>query len=112
MMLAQQSLVLLLDEPTTFLDIAHQLEVLDLLQRLNAVSGTTIALVLHDLNLTARYSDNVVMMKDGLIAAAGSPLEVITEESLGQVFSVRCTILSDPATNQPFCIPVGATPDS
>lgn len=112
MMLAQQSSILLLDEPTTFLDIAHQLEVLDLLSKLNAETGDTIVLVLHDLNLAARYADKIVMMKDGRIAAAGHPEEVITKEWLARVFSVHCNILRDPVTNRPFCIPIDiALPD-
>jgi iron complex transport system ATP-binding protein len=112
MMLAQQSSILLLDEPTTFLDMAHQLEVLDLLSKLNAEAGATIVLVLHDLNLAARYADKIIMMKDGRIAAAGNPEEVITKEWLVRVFSVHCNILQDPVTNRPFCIPIDiALPD-
>lgn len=110
MTLAQQSSILLLDEPTTFLDMAHQLEVLDLLRKLNTEAGTTIVLVMHDLNLAARYADKIIMMKDGRIAAAGRPEEVLTKESLASVFSIRCTILQDPVTNRPFCIPIDITP--
>ena len=107
MALAQQTELLLLDEPTTYLDVAHQVEVLDLLAELNEVRGTTIVMVLHDLNLAARYADHLVAMGEGRIVAAGPPAEVITEECVRKVFGMDCQVVDDPVTGTPMVIPLG-----
>lgn len=105
MALSQDTPTMLLDEPTTYLDLAHQIEVLDLLARLNRERGRTIVLVLHDLNEAARYADRIVAMRDGRIAADGSPAEVLTADTLEQVFGLRCQILVDPETGRPLVVP-------
>jgi iron complex transport system ATP-binding protein len=107
MALAQHTDLLLLDEPTTYLDVAHQVEVLDLLSDLNQVRGTTIVMVLHDLNLAARYADHLVAMCDGRIVASGAPTEVITEECVRTVFGIDCRVVEDPVTATPMVIPLG-----
>ncbi|WP_376784081.1 ABC transporter ATP-binding protein [Leifsonia aquatica] len=107
MALAQQTDILLLDEPTTFLDISHQIDVLDLLLDLNAARGATIVMVLHDLNLAARYADHLVAMRDGSIVAAGDPSEVVTAELVRDVFGVESVIASDPVTATPLVVPLG-----
>ena len=103
--LAQATPVLLLDEPTTFLDIGHQLEVLELVRRLNRERGMTIVLVLHDLNHAARYADRMVALSEGRIVADGPPVEVLTPALLAQVFGVQAHILTDPASHTPVCLP-------
>ena len=107
MALAQQTDLLLLDEPTTYLDVAHQVEVLDLLSDLNQARGTTIVMVLHDLNLAARYADHLVAMREGQIVAEGPPDEVITEECVREVFGMECRVIEDPVTGTPMVIPLG-----
>jgi iron complex transport system ATP-binding protein len=107
MALAQQTDLLLLDEPTTYLDVAHQVEVLDLLADLNEARGTTIVMVLHDLNLAARYADHLVAMREGRIVAAGPPREVITEDCVRDVFAMECRVVEDPVTATPMVIPLG-----
>ena len=107
MALAQETDILLLDEPTTFLDIAHQIEVLDLLVDLNRRRGTTIVMVLHDLNLAARYADHLVAMRQGQVHAAGSPERVLTEDMVEQVFGVPCRVMTDPTSGQPMMLPLG-----
>ncbi|WP_375423035.1 ABC transporter ATP-binding protein [uncultured Friedmanniella sp.] len=107
MALAQQTDILLLDEPTTFLDLAHQIEVLDLLTELNATRGTTVVLVLHDLNLAARYSDVLVAMQAGRVVAAGPPGEVVTEALVRTVFGLDSRVLPDPVTGTPLVVPIG-----
>jgi iron complex transport system ATP-binding protein len=107
MALAQQTDLLLLDEPTTYLDIAHQVEVLDLLADLNATRGTTIVMVLHDLNLAARYADHLVAMRDGVVVAEGLPGEVITEDCVREVFGMSCRVVDDPVTGTPLVLPLG-----
>jgi iron complex transport system ATP-binding protein len=107
MALAQQTDLLLLDEPTTYLDVAHQVEVLDLLADLNEARGTTIVMVLHDLNLAARYADHLVAMRDGRIVAAGPPREVITEDCVHDVFGMESRVIEDPVTATPMVIPLG-----
>ncbi|MCM5551989.1 ABC transporter ATP-binding protein [Pleomorphomonas sp. NRK KF1] len=107
MALAQQTDLLLLDEPTTFLDISHQLEVLDLLTDLNRARGTTIVMVLHDLNLAARYADHLVAMCKGRLHAAGSPSDVLTERNVRQVFGLESRIIADPISGKPFMLPIG-----
>jgi iron complex transport system ATP-binding protein len=106
MALAQETGILLLDEPTTFLDVAHQVEVLDVLTDLNR-AGRTIVLVLHDLNQAARYSHQLVAMRDGAIVAAGPPREVVTEELVEHVFGLRCQVVPDPVSDTPMVIPMG-----
>ena len=105
MALAQDTQTMLLDEPTTYLDLAHQIEVLDLLAHLNRERGRTIVLVLHDLNEAARYADRIVAMRDGRIAADGPPASVLTQETVERVFALHCRILHDPETGSPLVIP-------
>ncbi len=107
MALAQQTDLLLLDEPTTYLDVAHQVEVLDLLLDLNAAHGTTIVMVLHDLNLAARYADHLIAMADGRVYAAGDPGEVLTAETVRAVFGLECHVLPDPTSGRPMILPLG-----
>ncbi len=107
MALAQQTDLLLLDEPTTYLDVAHQVEVLDLLAELNETRGTTIVMVLHELNLAARYADHLVAMREGRVVAAGPPAEVITEPCVRDVFGMECRVIEDPVTGTPMVIPLG-----
>ena len=107
MALAQQTDILLLDEPTTYLDITYQIEILDLLTDLNRKRGTTIVMVLHDINLSARYADHIFAVKKGKLVAQGAPAEVITEELINQVFGLSCTVMRDPASGSPFIIPKG-----
>lgn len=107
MALAQDPDVMLFDEPTTFLDLAHQVEVLDLLLRLNQRSGRTVVLVLHDLNMAARYADTLVMMRDGRIVAQGPPQEVVTSELVHEVFGLHTTVIVDPVAGTPLVLPHG-----
>jgi iron complex transport system ATP-binding protein len=107
MALAQQTDLLLLDEPTTFLDVSHQIEVLDLLTDLNSTRGTTIVMVLHDLNLAARYSDHLVALSDGRVHAQGSPAEVLTEEVVRTVFGLDSRVILDPTSGRPLMLPIG-----
>ncbi|MFD0516537.1 ABC transporter ATP-binding protein [Paractinoplanes durhamensis] len=102
MALAQETDILLLDEPTTYLDIAHQIEVLDLCARLRAERGSTLVAVLHDLNLAARYATHLVAMKDGAIVAEGEPGVIITAELIEDVFGLPCRIITDPESNTPW----------
>lgn len=106
MALAQQTPLLLLDEPTTYLDITHQLEVLKLLRRLNTSEGRTIVMVLHDLNQAARFSDYIVALGDGGVVAAGPPREVMTEEIIDEVFGLKCVIVDNPVDGTPLCLPI------
>ncbi|MEH1985346.1 MAG: ABC transporter ATP-binding protein [Nostoc sp.] len=107
MALAQDTDILLLDEPTTFLDLAHQIEVLDLLYDLNQNQGRTIVMVLHDLNHACRYADYLVAVKEGQIFAVGEPNLVITEKMVREVFGLECQVIPDPVSGTPMCIPVG-----
>lgn len=107
MALAQQTDILFLDEPTTFLDIAYQVEILDLLTDLNQKHGTTIVMVLHDINLSARYADYIFAMHEGKLIAEGTPEEVITSDLVKRVYSLDCEIISDPVSHSPFLIPKG-----
>ncbi|GAA1490403.1 ABC transporter ATP-binding protein [Brachybacterium sacelli] len=107
MALAQDTDLLLLDEPTTFLDVAHQVEVLDLLTDLNRARGITIVMVLHDLNLAARYSDQLVMISDGRVRASGAPAEVLTEEGVREVFGLSSRVIADPVSGLPLMVPIG-----
>ncbi|WOI58123.1 ABC transporter ATP-binding protein [Palleronia sp. LCG004] len=107
MALAQETDLLLLDEPTTFLDVAHQIDVLDLLVDLNRTRGTTIVMVLHDLNLAARYSDRLVAIAGGGIHAEGDPAEILTERNVRAVFGLAARIVTDPVSGCPSMIPIG-----
>lgn len=104
MALAQETELIFLDEPTTYLDLAHQLEVLELLQRLNREQGRTIVMVLHDLNQAARFADHIIALKDGKIVKAGNGEEVINHQVLKEVFQIDAEIGRDPRTNQPLCL--------
>lgn len=106
MVLAQQSRILLLDEPTTFLDMAHQIEVLRLIEDL-IQAGKTVVAVLHDLNQAARHADHLVLLNQGRIAVEGAPAEVLTPQRVASVFGVQVTILNDPETGRPLSIPKG-----
>jgi len=106
MAVAQSTPVLLLDEPTTYLDLAHQIDVLDLVVDLNRTEGRTVVMVLHDLPQACRYADHMIAMKDGAIVASGSPSEVITEELVEKVFDIRCQISPDPVSGTPMVIPI------
>jgi iron complex transport system ATP-binding protein len=107
MALAQETDLLLLDEPTTYLDVAHQVEVLDLLRDLNAARGTTIVMVLHELNLAGRYADHLVAMRDGRVSASGAPADVITRQGVHEVFGMDCHVVSDPVSHTPMVVPIG-----
>ena len=109
MTLAQDTDLMLLDEPTTYLDLAHQVEVLDLVCRLNRERSRTVVMVLHDLNLAARYSDLVVVMHDGRIVTQGPPTDVFTAEMLSDVFGLEADILSDPRTGLPIVVPLSSS---
>lgn len=104
MALAQETDIIFLDEPTTYLDMAHQLEVLELLQKLNVEQGRTIIMVLHDLNQAARFADYIIALKDGKIVKAGNGDEVMTRDVLKQVFHIDAEIGRDPRTNKPICL--------
>jgi iron complex transport system ATP-binding protein len=104
--LAQQTDLLLLDEPTTFLDVAHQIDLLDLLASLRETRGTTIVMVLHDLNLAARYADHLVAMRDGRIVDEGTPADVVTAERVRGVFGLDSVVLADPITGSPLVVPI------
>lgn len=105
MALAQETDILFLDEPTTFLDMAHQLEVLHLLEHLNAETNRTIVMVVHDLNHAARYAHHVIAIKQGRAVAAGSPEEVVTQDVLREVFGIEADIVTDPRSGVPLCLP-------
>ncbi|MEL4318921.1 ABC transporter ATP-binding protein [Leifsonia sp. YIM 134122] len=107
MALAQRSDIVLLDEPTTFLDATHQLELLDLLTDLNRDRGATVVMVLHDLNLAARYADHLVVMSAGSIVAQGTPTEVITADIVRAAFDLDCVVTTDPVAGSPLVIPIG-----
>ncbi|GAB3296773.1 ABC transporter ATP-binding protein [Parasphingorhabdus pacifica] len=107
MALAQETDLLLLDEPTTYLDLSHQVDVLELVGRLHEESGRTVVMVLHDLNLAARYADRLVAMRDGAIVSEGTPHEVLTEELLAEVFELDARVIEDPVAGTPMVVPVG-----
>ena len=106
MALAQEPRILLLDEPTTFLDLSHQIEVLDLLRELNRTAGTTIIAVLHELNLAARYADELIVMCEGRIVAQGAPADVLTTEVVAEAFGLDALVMPDPLTDTPLIIPI------
>lgn len=105
--LAQQTPLLLLDEPTTFLDIAHQVEVLDLVTEVNEERGVTVVMVLHDLNQACRYAHHVVALRDGAVVASGDPTQVITAELVREVFGLECVVIPDPVVGTPMVVPAG-----
>lgn len=107
MALAQQTDILLLDEPTTFLDITYQIEILDLLTDLNRRRNTTIVMVLHDINLSARYADYIFAVKKGKLIAEGTPEEILSQELIKEVFELDCMVIEDPLSKTPFIIPKG-----
>jgi len=106
MALAQKTAMLLLDEPTTFLDIAHQFEILELIRKLNKNFNLGIVMVLHDLNQAARYAERIIVIKDGLLYREGTPDEIITEQTLGDVFRMRVRIVRDEMHHCPYFIPM------
>ncbi|MEJ8305801.1 ABC transporter ATP-binding protein [Saccharibacillus sacchari] len=107
MAMAQQTDILFLDEPTTFLDITYQVEILDLLTDLNRKHGTTIVMVLHDINLSARYADHIFALQEGRLIAEGTPAEVITSERVKNVFGLDCAVIPDPVSGSPMIVPKG-----
>jgi len=106
--LAQEAPIMLLDEPTTYLDLAYQGEVLDLIAALNRDQGRTIVIVLHDINQACRYADHVIALRDGACHAAGAPKQVITEQLIGDVFDTPCRVIEDPITGTPLCLTIPA----
>jgi len=112
MALAQQTPMLFLDEPTTYLDMAHQLEVLQLLQRLNREEGRTVVMVLHDLNHASRYAHHMVAIKGGTVYGEGAPADVMTPEMLREVFGIEADIVPDPRTGLPLCLPYALANDA
>ncbi|MDQ0113651.1 ABC transporter ATP-binding protein [Paenibacillus harenae] len=105
MALAQETDILFLDEPTTFLDMAHQLEVLHLLQKLNEFNNRTVVMVVHDLNHASRYAHHMIAIKTGKVVGEGSPIEVITPEIMREVFNIEADIVPDPRSGVPLCLP-------
>jgi iron complex transport system ATP-binding protein len=105
MALAQDTDLLLLDEPTTYLDINHQVELLRLLRALNADAGKTIVVVMHDLNLACRFSDHIIAMAEGAIVVEGAPTEVVTAELVEKVFGLTCVVVPDPVAGTPMVVP-------
>ncbi|MGY1737406.1 ABC transporter ATP-binding protein [Geodermatophilus sp. SYSU D00684] len=110
MALAQGTDLILLDEPTTYLDLSHQIDVLELVSRLHAERGRTVVVVLHDLNLAARYAQRLVAMRDGVLVASGTPHEVLTEQLLADVFDLEARVVPDPVAGTPMVVPVRRLP--
>ncbi|WP_269937327.1 ABC transporter ATP-binding protein [Arthrobacter sp. HY1533] len=108
MILAQETELMLLDEPTTYLDLAHQVDVLELVRGLNRDTGRTVVMVLHDISLAARYSDVIIAMRDGKIVAEGPPSDVVTAELLWDVFGLRAEVIREPVEGRPHVVPLGA----
>lgn len=106
MTLAQRSEAILLDEPTTYLDLEHQIELMNLITKLVSQQGKTVVAVLHDINQAARHAEHIVMLKDGKIIAAGRPETVISSETIADVFKVKTIVISDPVAGTPLCIPL------
>lgn len=104
MVLAQETPLLLLDEPTTFLDVAFQIELLDLFSQLNNEHGHTLVAVLHDLNQACRYADEIIAMKNGAVIAQGAPSRIVTSEMVHEVFGIDCTVIDDPVTGAPMIV--------
>ncbi|MFC5703304.1 ABC transporter ATP-binding protein [Cohnella faecalis] len=107
MVLAQGTDIVLLDEPTTYLDLTHQIEVLDLLYSLNVQEGRTIVMVLHDINLACRYAHHIVAIQDRKVFAEGSPEEVVTADMIESVFHMKSNVIKDPLYGTPMCVPHG-----
>ncbi|MGN7477488.1 ABC transporter ATP-binding protein [Solibacillus silvestris] len=107
MALAQQTDILFLDEPTTYLDITYQVEILDLLTDLNRKRGTTIVMVLHDINLSARYADYIFALHEGNLVSEGAPSQVITSELIKHIFDLNCIVTQDPVSGSPSVVPIG-----
>lgn len=107
MALAQETDILLLDEPTTFLDVSHQIEVLDLLTDLNRERGTTIVMVLHDINLAARYADHLFALRRGRLIASGAPTDIVTSDLVREVFDLDSVVIADPVSGSPIVLPRG-----
>jgi iron complex transport system ATP-binding protein len=105
MVLAQQTGTLLLDEPTTYLDLAHQLDVLELCAAIKSSRAMTVVVVIHELNLAIRYADHLIVMKEGRIQAVGAPHDIVTEELIEQTFALPCRIVDDPETGKPMVVP-------
>ncbi|SEG47529.1 ABC transporter ATP-binding protein [Paenibacillus sp. UNC499MF] len=112
MALAQQTDILFLDEPTTFLDMAHQLEVLQLLHKLNSEEKRTIVMVIHDLNHASRYAQHIVAIKSGSVICEGSPADVMNQDMLREVFAIHADIVTDPRTGVPLCLPYELAPEA
>ncbi|MFF2809275.1 ABC transporter ATP-binding protein [Streptomyces sp. NPDC058000] len=110
MALAQQTPLFLLDEPTTFLDIQHQIEVLDLCAGLHEEQGRTLVAVLHDLNQAARYATHLIALKDGEVIAEGAPSDIVTADLVSRVFGIDCRIIDDPETGTPLVVPAARRP--
>lgn len=106
MVLAQQTPILLLDEPTTFLDIAHQIEMLDLCANLHETLGRTLVAVLHDLNHACRYATHLIAMRDGAVIATGAPTQIVTAQLVEEVFGLACRVIDDPESGTPLIIPL------
>ncbi|GAB2728185.1 ABC transporter ATP-binding protein [Streptomyces bullii] len=111
MTLAQDSPVLLLDEPTTYLDLAHQVDVLELVAHLNRTAGRTVVMVLHELNLACRYADHLIALREGAVAAAGPPARIVTPELVREVFGLRAAVIACPVAGTPLVIPEGGLRD-
>lgn len=107
MTLAQQTDIILLDEPTTYLDMTHQIEILDLLFELNEQENRSVVMVLHDINLACRYAHHIVAVRNQTVYSQGKPEEVITQEMVQAVFQMKCEITMDPLFGTPLCIPYG-----
>ena len=105
MVLAQQTPLILLDEPTTYLDISHQIELLELFHALNQQTGRTLVAVLHDINQACRYAGHLIAMRDGRIIAEGEPGQIVNAELLLEVFGLRCSVIADPVTGTPLILP-------
>ena len=107
MVLAQETAIMLLDEPTTWLDISHQIDLLELLSELNREKGYTLAAVLHDLNQACRYATHLIALRDGKIVAEGAPKEIVTADLIERIYGLRCTIIEDPVAHTPLVVPLG-----
>ena len=107
MVLAQETAIMLLDEPTTWLDISHQIDLLELLSELNRTQGYTLAAVLHDLNQACRYATHLIALRDGEIVAQGAPKEIVTPELIARIYGLRCMIIDDPVAGTPLVVPLG-----
>ena len=107
MVLAQETSIMLLDEPTTWLDISHQIDLLELLSELNRTQGYTLAAVLHDLNQACRYATHLIALRDGEIVAQGAPKEIVTPDLIERIYGMRCMIIDDPVAGTPLVVPLG-----